>query len=276
MTTERIMLKPGVWLQYVQTDRFKTGCFSFNLLRPLARSDAAPNALLPTVLLRGCSGYPDMQAISRRLDTLYGASTGTLVRKKGEVQSVGLYADFLEDRYAGGAPLFSDMLDLVGRLLFEPVTVNGGFAKAFVDSERQNLEDTIAARINEKRSYAIHRLLQHMCRGEAYAVPRLVRGRHPDGGQRAEPAGPMAAAAGRGPGGALLPGAAAQRRGAGTAPGSDGPAAGRGEGFRSRHPGPAARPPGGDRGGGHGRDPGQADSGDCAPISRFETPGIRR
>ena len=173
MTTERIMLKPGVWLQYVQTDRFKTGCFSFNLLRPLARSDAAPNALLPTVLLRGCSGYPDMQAISRRLDTLYGASTGTLVRKKGEIQSVGLYADFLEDRYAGGAPLFSDMLDLVGRLLFEPVTENGGFAEAFVDSERQNLEDTIAARINEKRSYAIHRLLQHMCRGEAYAVPRL-------------------------------------------------------------------------------------------------------
>ena len=86
---------------------------------------------------------------------------------------MGLYADFLEDRYAGGAPLFSDMLDLVGRLLFEPVTENGGFAKAFVDSERQNLEDTIAARINEKRSYAIHRLLQHMCRGEAYAVPRL-------------------------------------------------------------------------------------------------------
>ena len=67
MTTERIMLKPGVWLQYVQTDRFKTGCFSFNLLRPLARADAAPNALLPTVMLRGCSGYPDMQAISRRL-----------------------------------------------------------------------------------------------------------------------------------------------------------------------------------------------------------------
>ena len=173
MTTERMMLQPGVWLNYVHSDRFKTGCFSFNLLMPLAADTAAPNALIPTVLLRGCSGYPDMQAISRRLDTLYGASTGTLVRKKGEVQSVGLYADFLEDRYAGGAPLFSDMLDLVGRLLFEPVTENGGFAKAFVDSERQNLEDTIAARINEKRSYAIHRLLQHMCRGEAYAVPRL-------------------------------------------------------------------------------------------------------
>ena len=33
--------------------------------------------------------------------------------------------------------------------------------------------NTIAARVNEKRAYAIHRLLLHMCRGEAYAVPRL-------------------------------------------------------------------------------------------------------
>lgn len=173
MTTERMMLKPGVWLQYVQTDRFKTGCFSFNLLRPLQRADAAPNALLPTVLLRGCRGFEDMQAISRRLDTLYGASTGTLVRKKGEVQTVGLYADFLEDRFAGGEAIFAQMLDLLERLLFDPVTEDGGFAASFVDSERQNLENTIAARINEKRSYAIHRLLDHMCRGETYAVPRL-------------------------------------------------------------------------------------------------------
>lgn len=82
MTTERMMLQPGVWLNYVHSDRFKTGCFSFNLLMPLAADTAAPNALIPTVLLRGCEGYPDIQAISRRLDTLYGATVGTLVRKK--------------------------------------------------------------------------------------------------------------------------------------------------------------------------------------------------
>ena len=74
MTTERIQLQPGVWLNYVQTDRFKTGCFSFNLLRPLTMEAAAPNALLPSVLLRGSREYPDMRQISCRLDTLYGGS----------------------------------------------------------------------------------------------------------------------------------------------------------------------------------------------------------
>ena len=173
MTTERMMLQPGVWLNYVHSDRFKTGCFSFNLLMPLAADTAAPNALIPTVLLRGCEGYPDIQAISRRLDTLYGATVGTLVRKKGEAQLVGLYADFLEDRYSGGEKLFFEMMDFVRSLLFSPLEENGSFVSEFVSSERQNLLNTIAARVNEKRAYAIHRLLSHMCRGEAYAVPRL-------------------------------------------------------------------------------------------------------
>ena len=77
MISERLEIFPGVWLNMVQTDRFKTGCFSINLLRPLASSAAAPNALIPSVLLRGCIGYQDMQVISQHLDTLYGASVGT-------------------------------------------------------------------------------------------------------------------------------------------------------------------------------------------------------
>lgn len=173
MTTERLELRPGVWLNLVQTDRFKTGCFSFNLLRPLAGETASTNALLPSILLRGCEGYPNMQAISQRLDTLYGASVGTLVRKKGEVQTIGLYADFLEDRYAEGEPVFCQMIDFLQSLLFAPCRENEGFVAEYVAGEKQNLANTIDSRVNEKRAYAVSRLLKHMCAGEAYAVPRL-------------------------------------------------------------------------------------------------------
>lgn len=173
MISDRFELLPGVWLNLVQTDRFKTGCFSINFLRPLSQADAASNALLPSVLLRGCRNTPDMRAISQRLDTLYGASVGTLIRKKGEVQSVGLYADFLEDRYAGGEPVFAQMMEFVRELMFEPCLSDGGFLPDFVEGERRNLVNTIDARINDKRSYAIGRLLKAMCAGEAYATPRL-------------------------------------------------------------------------------------------------------
>lgn len=173
MYTERLELLPGVWLNLVQTDRFKTGCFSLNLLRPLTVDSAAPNALLPSVLLRGCRVCPDMQAISQRLDSLYGASVGTLIRKKGEVQTVGLVSDFLEDRYAEGMPVFAHMLQLIGSLLFEPCMEKGGFLEAFVQGERLNLINSLDAQINDKRSYAVKQMLKAMCRDEAYAVPRL-------------------------------------------------------------------------------------------------------
>lgn len=173
MLTERLELLPGVWLNFVQTDRFKTGCFSFNLLRPLAMDDAAPNALLPSVLLRGCRSYPDMRSISQHLDRLYGASTGTLIRKKGEVQSVGLYADFLEDRYAEHETVFLQMMEFLRELLFSPCGAPEGFLDDFVDGEAQNLSNTIDSRINDKRVWATNRLLHHMCKGEAYSVPRL-------------------------------------------------------------------------------------------------------
>lgn len=173
MLNERIQLMPGVFLNMFQTDRFKTGGFSFNLLRPLALADAAPNALLPSVLLRGCRSYPDMQSISHRLDHLYGATVGTLVRKKGEVQTIGLYTDFLEDRYAEQEPIFAQMMDFLGELLFAPCGAPDGFISEYVESEALNLSNTLDSRINDKRMWAVNRLLHHMCRDEAYCVPRL-------------------------------------------------------------------------------------------------------
>ena len=49
----RTEILPGVYLTAVQSDKFKTGCFSLNLLRPMKKEEAAANALSPSVLLRG-------------------------------------------------------------------------------------------------------------------------------------------------------------------------------------------------------------------------------
>lgn len=173
MTTKRLELATGVWLNMVRTDRFKTGCVSINFLQPLSAQTASLYALLPSVLLRGCKQYPDMRSISHRLDDLYGSTVGTLVRKKGETHVFGLYADFLEDCYADDEPIFAQMMALLRGLLFEPCIEKDGFVEEYVAGERQNLLNTIAARINDKRSYAVSRLLKHMCAGEAYSVTKL-------------------------------------------------------------------------------------------------------
>jgi len=89
------------------------------------------------------------------------------------VQSVGLYGDFLEDRYADGEAVFSRMMEFIRKLLFSPCVENGGFVGDFVDGERCNLINTLDSRINDKRSYAVSRLIRAMCEAEPYAVPRL-------------------------------------------------------------------------------------------------------
>ena len=67
MTTRKELL-PGVFLTSIQDGRFKTACFSLSLIRPLCREEAAYNALLPAVLLRGTERHPNMERISAFLD----------------------------------------------------------------------------------------------------------------------------------------------------------------------------------------------------------------
>lgn len=168
----RTEILPGVYLTAVQSDKFKTGCFSLNLLRPMKKEEAAANALIPSVLLRGSKRCPDIASISAKLDELYGASIGTLVRKKGEVQLVGFYCDYVQDEYVD-EPVFAPVMAFLAELLLNPRLENGTFPEAVVDSEKLNLENAMLSRINDKRTYAASQLIRTMCAGQPYGIPRI-------------------------------------------------------------------------------------------------------
>lgn len=169
-----ISLFPGVTLRCFPDNRFKHGCLSIQFLRPMCQEEAAMNALLPAVLLRGCRGYEDLRAITLRLDDLYGASIGALVRRIGDVQTTGLYCSFMEDRFAmEGDAILAQVVDFTRQLLLEPLTEGNAFPKDFVSGEKKNLIDTIESQLNDKRAYAMEQLLKHMCREDSYGIPRL-------------------------------------------------------------------------------------------------------
>lgn len=174
MEAVRCQLLSGVALTCLQTDKFKTGCLSVNLLTQLCRENAAKNALIPMVLRRGTSRLPDMEAISAELDMLYGARIEPLVRKIGEVQTIGFYADFADDKFLPqGSKQLEGVCALVGEMLLSPCTRGGLLLPAYVDCEREKLLDMIRGRINDKRSYSIHRLVELMCFGEDFAVSSI-------------------------------------------------------------------------------------------------------
>ena len=168
---QTINLKPGVVLRHCPDKRFKTAVLSVQLLRPLCREEAALNALLSNVLLRGTDKNPDMRAITARLDDLYGAHISPLMRRIGDIQTIGLFLSCLEDRFAlPGDRILEPSLDLVREVLLEPKLVDGIFDPEFVESEKKNLIADIESELNDKRSYAASRMLRSMCAGDSFAL----------------------------------------------------------------------------------------------------------
>ena len=171
---ETFTLFPGVTLRCYPDQRFKQSCLSLQLVRPMCRQEAALNALLPAVLLRGCRSCPDLRRITLRLDDLYGASVGTLVRRVGDYQTTGLYAGFLEDRYSlDGEGVLAPMTQFLKELLLDPVTEDGAFCRDFVEGEKKNLIATIEAQRNDKRAYAMEQMVRRMCREDSFGLSRL-------------------------------------------------------------------------------------------------------
>ena len=169
-----IEILPGVTLRCFPDLRFKQGCLSLQFVRPMDAREAALNALIPAVLLRGCQSAPDLRAITQRLDDLYGASVGALVRRIGDYQTTGMYCGFISDRFTlEGDRILGPMVDFLRQLLLEPVLENGVFCKDIIESEKKNLIATIESQLNDKRAYASARLTRIMCREDSFGVPRL-------------------------------------------------------------------------------------------------------
>ena len=174
MEYSRSELMPGVFLSHLRSDKFKTACMSLNLLTQLKRESAAMNALIPNVLARGTTRYPDMEQLSARFDELYGAAVEPVNRRIGEVHCIGFFASFPEPAFLpGGEALLGEMSALMAEMLLSPNTRGGLLLPQYVESEKEKLLDLIRSRVNEKRSYAVQRCLEEMCCCEDYAVSRF-------------------------------------------------------------------------------------------------------
>lgn len=171
---ETMALLPGIRLHCYRDNRFKQGCLSIQFLRKMSGGEAALNALLPSVLLRGTTRHPDLRAITLALDDLYGAAVSPLVRRVGDCQTTGLYCSMMDDRFAlPGDRVLEPMLAFLEELLLEPLTEGDAFLPEFVESEKVNLISAIESELNDKRTYAMGKLLKLLCRNDSYGLSRM-------------------------------------------------------------------------------------------------------
>ncbi len=163
----------GVRLVSLKTDKFKTSRISFTMATPLEGNISA-KAILPYLLHRRCAEYPDFTAFNGMLDELYGAVVSASVSKLGENLLLSINMTAVDDRFAlNGDKVTDECVELLTKLVFEPIVENDAFPENIVEEEKRLLCEKLEAEQNDKRHYAFDRCEQIMFANEVYGKNRL-------------------------------------------------------------------------------------------------------
>lgn len=165
-----IQLAPGVRLVLIRSGKFKTDLVSVYLKRPLGKAEATYNTLLARVMERGTERYPTSQSFNAHLDNLYGAMLYSDVTKIGELHVLQFKTQLPRSSWILDMNSLTEAIGILKEVIFEPALEEGAFIKAYVDQEIENLKQEIESRTNDKATYAMDRMVEHMCPDEPYSA----------------------------------------------------------------------------------------------------------
>ena len=170
MQTEKLC--KGVNFCFEQTDKFKTSVLSFSFFSPLG-STAAADSLIIHLLSRTCAQHPTINEMNRKLASLYGATITPSVSKSGDNLVLKLNMTFIDDRFAlGGESISEECIKLLCSCVFRPDINMDGFKKENVEREKRLLIEKIESEKDDKRLYALNRMIEEMCKSETYGLPK--------------------------------------------------------------------------------------------------------
>ncbi|MBU5267735.1 EF-P 5-aminopentanol modification-associated protein YfmF [Virgibacillus proomii] len=169
--TETIKQTNGYYFHYIPTKKYKTVTVVVKLKAPLEKKTITKRALLPYVLRQGTKRYPTKQEFQLKLDELYGASISLDGAKKGENHIISLRLEIANQKFLqDNPPILIQGLNLLHDVLFDPNSDDNQFAPSVFNREKETLKQKILALKDDKMSYANMRLIDEMCKGEAYQL----------------------------------------------------------------------------------------------------------
>lgn len=173
MKINKKILAENKEIYFVNNKSMKSVIVWFMFYMPL-NEFASENALVSSILLRGCEKYPTSREISRFLNASYGSIVGTDINLKGEVYTLGIHLNFINSNLDFvEEDITESMLVFLNDLIYDPLKEGNGFKEEYFNGEKRNLLNQFEARLNDKDSYAFDKTVETMCKGEAYAIDKL-------------------------------------------------------------------------------------------------------
>lgn len=158
-------------IKKIETKKFKTNVYALYLTIPLTKENVTYNALIPTVLKRGCEKYNNQLEISKKLEEMYDATFGIGITKVGNDEVLKFYLESLNNNYLpNNEDLSKTSIEMLLNIVMNPYLVNGKFDDDYVEQEKENLKKVIESRKDNKDTYATNRLLEEMFKEEPYGL----------------------------------------------------------------------------------------------------------
>ena len=171
---DRLCIGEGIYLNFVENDRYKNNYINLYFVTPLNRRTASLNTVLARVLSRGCEKYPTQMELNRALDRAFDASLDSDTAKLGEWHTLSLSLSLLDRAFAfEGEDPVEEGGEILKEVLLRPYLPNGHFDASYVESEKKLALDDLAALVNNKARYARSRMFEKMCESEPYGTPAL-------------------------------------------------------------------------------------------------------
>ncbi|WP_454190623.1 EF-P 5-aminopentanol modification-associated protein YfmF [Paenibacillus sp. Marseille-Q7038] len=161
-------------IHVLPTKRFKTFAISLYVGAPLKEDTVTSTALIPFVLRRGTSSYPETIQFREQLEELYGAGFGFDVYKRGDHQIIQFRMDTINDSFVQSSDRLLDRsFAFLGEVVTSPAKENGHFRSSYVQQERDTVRKRLESIVNDKIRYAGERCIEEMCKGEPYRLHPL-------------------------------------------------------------------------------------------------------
>lgn len=171
MSYEKTILKKGITLHNINTEKFKTNLCSVFLTFPLEYENATKDTLIALMLKRGSKNLKTREEITSKLAELYGAELDSGIEKSGDNHVLKFYVESLnEDYLPKKEDLLKQSINLLLDIVFHPNINNNEFNKEYLEQEKNNLEQIINSKIDNKAMYALNRTIEEMYKGKPYGI----------------------------------------------------------------------------------------------------------
>ena len=163
----RESLADGIAYTSIVDEKFKTNLIRIRLITPLRMETVSDHAVALGVIGVSNREYPDLSALTARLNELYGANIGVDIARRGDLQILSVSVSAIDNRFAlEGEDITGEAVRILLNCVFAPNLEGNAFGEEVFRSRKKELLDAVEAEINNKRGYALLQAQKTVYAGE--------------------------------------------------------------------------------------------------------------